>query len=405
MPTYPTYKLGEIAKIYNGNSINAEEKEKKYKGVDGRNYIGTKDIEFDCSVNYSNGVRIPFDEKKFKIAPAGSVLVCAEGGSAGKKSAFITEDVCFGNKLFAITNNQGLFDGKYVFYYTRYKRFFDLFKNELSGLIGGVSSKKFGEIPIPLPPLPTQRAIVARIESLFAELDKGVEKLKNAQQQLNVYRQAVLNDCLTKGSEKWNCIEIEKVADVVSGYAFKSNLFKEVGTFQVIRIGNVKPGKIRKNENPVFYEDVPDKVLEKTLLKCNDVVITLTGTRKKRDYGFTALIDCENLLLNQRLAYFRFNQSIYNPKFFLYYTWTDLFKDDFFSYETGNVGQGNVGVKAITKTKIPLPSLPEQQRIVQEIETRLSACDEVEKNIAESLQQADALRQSILKKAFEGELV
>lgn len=82
MPTYPTYKLGEIAKIYNGNSINAEEKEKKYKGVDGRNYIGTKDIEFDCSVNYSNGVRIPFDEKKFKIAPAGSVLVCAEGGSA-----------------------------------------------------------------------------------------------------------------------------------------------------------------------------------------------------------------------------------------------------------------------------------------------------------------------------------
>ena len=151
---YPTYKLGEIAKIYNGNSINAEEKERKYRGVEGRNYIGTKDIDFDCSVNYNNGVKIPFEEQKFKIAPAGSVLVCAEGGSAGKKSAYISEDVCFGNKLFAITNNQNLFEGKYVFYYTRYKQFFDLFKNELSGLIGGVSSKKFGEIPIPLPPLP-----------------------------------------------------------------------------------------------------------------------------------------------------------------------------------------------------------------------------------------------------------
>lgn len=89
----------------------------------------------------------------------------------------------------------------------------------------------------------------------------------------------------------------------------------------------------------------------------------------------------------------------------MYYTWTDLFKDDFFSYETGNVGQGNVGVKAITKTKIPLPSLPEQQRIVQEIETRLSQAEHVEARIEQSLQQAEALRQSILKKAFSGELV
>ena len=383
MPTYPTYKLGEVLSYEQPT-----------------NYI-VESTEYDDSYSIpvltaGKSFILGYTNEKEGVYDKLPVIIFDDFTTASKYVDFKFKVKSSAMKI--LSCNEKIADIKYVYYFMQitniqcdtHKRYW---------------ISDYSKVRIPLPPLATQHAIVTRIESLFAELDKGVEKLKTAQQQLKVYRQAVLNDCLTKGSEKWNCIEIEKVADVVSGYAFKSNLFKEVGTFQVIRIGNVKPGKIRKNENPVFYEDVPDKVLEKTLLKCNDVVITLTGTRKKRDYGFTALIDCENLLLNQRLAYFRFNQSIYNPKFFLYYTWTDLFKDDFFSYETGNVGQGNVGVKAITKTKIPLPSLPEQQRIVQEIETRLSACDEVEKNIAESLQQADALRQSILKKAFEGELV
>lgn len=383
MPTYPTYKLGEVLSYEQPT-----------------NYI-VESTEYDDSYSIpvltaGKSFILGYTNEKEGVYDKLPVIIFDDFTTASKYVDFKFKVKSSAMKI--LSCNEKIADIKYVYYFMQitniqcdtHKRYW---------------ISDYSKVRIPLPPLATQHAIVTRIESLFTELDKGVEKLKTAQQQLKVYRQAVLNDCLTKGSEKWNCIEIEKVADVVSGYAFKSNLFKEVGTFQVIRIGNVKPGKIRKNENPVFYEDVPDKVLEKTLLKCNDVVITLTGTRKKRDYGFTALIDCENLLLNQRLAYFRFNQSIYNPKFFLYYTWTDLFKDDFFSYETGNVGQGNVGVKAITKTKIPLPSLPEQQRIVQEIETRLSACDEVEKNIAESLQQADALRQSILKKAFEGELV
>jgi len=386
-----TYKLSEIAQSTKGKKPKSVSKEKT-EGFE-IPYVDIKAFEKGIVDNYTDGENCTFCKPD-------DVLIVWDGARCG----FVGRGVegAIGSTLAKISSEKYTNDFLFYFLQSKYKI---LNSNPRGVGIPHIEPNLLWNFEIPDVGKTTQRAIVARIETLFAELDKGVEKLKTAQQQLKVYKQAVLNDCLTKGSEKWNCIEIEKVADVVSGYAFKSNLFKEVGTFQVIRIGNVKPGKIRKNENPVFYEDVPDKVLEKTLLKCNDVVITLTGTRKKRDYGFTALIDCENLLLNQRLAYFRFNQSIYNPKFFLYYTWTDLFKDDFFSYETGNVGQGNVGVKAITKTKIPLPSLPEQQRIVQEIETRLSQAELVEASIEQSLQQAEALRQSILKKAFSGELV
>lgn len=407
MPTYPTYKLGEIAIIYNGNSINAEEKEKKYKGVDGRNYIGTKDIEFDCYVNYSNGVRIPFDEKKFKTAPAGSVLVCAEGGSAGKKSAFITEDVCFGNKLFAITNNQGLFDGKYVFYYTRYKRFFDLFKNELSGLIGGVSSKKFGEIPIPLPPLPTQHLIVTRIETLFAELDKGVEKLKTAQQQLKVYRQAVLNDCLTKGSEKWENVNIQYFLDKSSrgmitgpfGSALKKCEHQNFG-IPVLGIENIGEGAFIM-PNKIFVTEEKAKELKGFAVQSEDIIISRSGT-----VGEICKVPSfmNNALLSTNLIRVRLNLDVILADYFVL-----LFQCSQIKQQVKDLCKGTtrafLNQTILNQIQFPLPSLPIQQRIVQEIETRLSACDEVEKNIAESLQQSEALRQSILKKAFSGELV
>ena len=90
--------------------------------------------------------------------------------------------------------------------------------------------------------------------------------------------------------------------------------------------------------------------------------------------------------------------------FFLYYSWTEVFKDSFFVSETGNVGQGNVGMKAIQSTEIPLPPIQEQKRIVQSVESRFSICDMFEESIGKNLQKAEALRQSILKQAFEGRL-
>lgn len=185
--------LGDIAIIYNGNSINENLKNDKYKTCKaGFNYIGTKDVGFDGNIEYENGVKIPFNEPKFKIAPKGCVLVCSEGGSAGKKTGFVIEDICFGNKLYAITNEYSAFEGRYIYFYTRYRRFFELFQEQMNGIIGGVSAKKFSNITIPFAPLPIQRAIVLKIENLFASLDKGIADLKTAQEQLKVYRQAVL---------------------------------------------------------------------------------------------------------------------------------------------------------------------------------------------------------------------
>ncbi|MEO5947450.1 MAG: restriction endonuclease subunit S [Chitinophagaceae bacterium] len=278
-----------------------------------------------------------------------------------------------------------------------------------------ISLSKFSELDFPLPPKPTQQAIVSKIEELFSELDKGIENLHTAQQQLKTYRQSVLkwafegkltNENVKEGElpTGWKLVQIKDVAETYGGYAFKSGEFKTQGKYQVLRMGNVRPGILRYDESPVFLNKVDENVLSRSLLQINDIIITQTGTRKKRDYGFTVLIPKTNLLLNQRIAAIRFKEK-YLPKFFLYFSWTDLFKDQFFENETGNVGQGNVGMKAVTETLIPFCSIDEQHNIVQAIESRLSVADKMEESITQSLQQAEALRQSILKKAFEGKLI
>ena len=99
-----TSKLGEVCKIQSGNSIPAKEKDSLYRNInEGLPYIATKDISIDRSINYENGVKIPSKfYNKFKLSKKDSVLLCAEGGSAGKKIAYSNKDCHFVNKLFSI---------------------------------------------------------------------------------------------------------------------------------------------------------------------------------------------------------------------------------------------------------------------------------------------------------------
>ena len=197
--------------------------------------------------------------------------------------------------------------------------------------------------------------------------------------------------------------KIKELAKVVGGYSFKSKDFKKAGKYQVIRMGNVRPGIIRENENPVFMNDLDEKVLSRALLQPDDVIITQTGTKKKRDYGFTVIIEKDNYLLNQRIAAIRFDE-LYLPKFFLYFSWTDLFKDQYFANETGTVGQGNVGIKAITDAEVPFISIEHQEQIIENIELIHSETQRLEAIYQKKMDDLDELKKSILQKAFAGEL-
>jgi type I restriction enzyme, S subunit len=167
-------------------------------------------------------------------------------------------------------------------------------------------------------------------------------------------------------------------------------------------MANVRMGKIDLTQRPSFIRDVAPEIVEKYRLQQGDLVVTLTGTRKKRDYGYVAVIKHgKDLLLNQRIARVRPLSSVLSS-FLQLAMQTEHYRNRFFSHETGNVGQGNVGMAAVTKEVIILPPLAEQKRIVAEVERRLSVADQLEAVVNANLQRATRLRQSILHKAFTG---
>ena len=163
-------RLAAAANLYTGNSISNTEKKARYTAVEGTEYIGTKDVGFDHKVNYSNGVNIPQQYLPyFKIAPRSSVLLCIEGGSAGRKVAIVDKDVCFGNKLCCLSPYTSTLS-KYIFYYLQSPIFFEYFRGNLAGIIGGVSVNTLKTLIMPLPPQLELQRIVKHIDELFEHL-------------------------------------------------------------------------------------------------------------------------------------------------------------------------------------------------------------------------------------------
>jgi hypothetical protein len=192
-----------LAEIYTGNSINEKVKQEKYLGqTEGLNFIATKDIDFDGTIKYENGVKIN-DHEKFKIAPKNTPLLCIEGGSAGRKLGFSVEDVCFGNKLCAFVCKN--INPKLLYFYLQSNFFYHCFMKERHGLIGGVSVNTLKQIPFPLPPtLAEQQRIVNRIESMFAKLDEAKEKAQNVVDSFETRKAAILHKAFTgELTAKW----------------------------------------------------------------------------------------------------------------------------------------------------------------------------------------------------------
>ena len=286
-----------------------------------------------------------------------------------------------------------IFNPKIFFYFTKY-------------LVKKIPDKGYSrhfqyieKEKIPLPPINEQNRIVEKIEKLFSDLDKATEDLKKTQEQLKIYRQAVLKAAFEgKLTEKWreqNNIELSfeevslvDIADVILGQSPPSS------TYNTNRVG--LPFYQGKKEFGDLYP-TPEKYCSepKKIAESNDILISV-----RAPVGPTNFCK-EKSCIGRGLAAIRSKEKV--KKYYLFY-YLNYFVFNLIEKSTGTTFNA-ISKDTLERFKVSLFSLLEQQQIIKEIESRLSICDKLEEIIKQSLNKMEYLRQSILKKAFDGKLV
>lgn len=192
--TWDCCQLKYVARLYNGNSISDSEKD-NYTAKTDLPYIATKDVDLaSCTANYDNGLYVN-ENSGFKIAPAGCTLVCIEGGSAGKKKAFIDRRVAFVNKLCAFVPTE--VSNKYLFYYLCSPVFMLQFGRNITGLIGGVSISTIKRLLIPVPSKEEQKDIVEYLDSECSKIDKQISDLNRQIELLREINNRIISDVIS----------------------------------------------------------------------------------------------------------------------------------------------------------------------------------------------------------------
>jgi type I restriction enzyme S subunit len=258
----------------------------------------------------------------------------------------------------------------------------------------------------PLPPLPEQHRIVAKIDTLFSELDDSVASLKTIKAQLAVYRQAVL-----KWAFEGKLIEtvefplrnITCFFDISGGLTKNSKRDKLKRKMPYLRVANVYYNCLDLSE--IKKIGVMESEIEKTLLLQNDLLF-VEGNGSKEQIGRVAFWNSEiDMCLHQNHIIKGRPNGEMITKYAVYYFMSKQGRDQILNAAASTSGLYTLSVNKIKSFRIPICPNPEQQAIVSAIESRLSVCDKLEQTVDQTLALSASLRQSILKKAFEGRLV
>jgi type I restriction enzyme S subunit len=383
-----------------------------------------------------------------KIIPKGTLLVALYGATVGKLG-ILGFDSAINQAVCAISTKNSI-DQKFLFWYlSGYRN--KLLQARVGGAQPNISQQIVNDVQIPLPPLPEQSAIVSKIEQLFSDLDNGIENFKKAQAQLKHYRRSVLKAAcegkivqneaelaraegrdyevadvllariLKERREKWNgkgkykepsAPDMTGLPKLTEGWCWASlpqlgelargkskhrprddkNLYG--GHYPFIQTGDIRNsnGKI-KNFSQTYNEF---GLAQSRLWPAGTLCITIAANIA--DSSLLTFPSC----FPDSVVGFVCEEKHCDIRFIEFFIRTA--KKDLEKYAPATA-QKNINLETLQNLAIVFPPLAEQRRIVAEVEHRLAVCDKMEVTITESLLKAESLRQSILKKAFEGRLL
>ena len=305
----------------------------------------------------------------------------------------------YANKAYMITgkswvNNhahilRSKYNNSFLCYYLNYFNY--------KGYVSGTTRLKLTQsdmkrIPIPVPPIAEQERIVSQIEESLSQLDSAVETLKKTKQQLEVYRLSALKDVFMKTTPM---TPFKSITESRLGKMLDKE--KNTGIMREY-LRNINVRWFDFDLSDLLEMRIEDKETEKYSIEKGDLVICEGG-----EPGRCAVWESNDTVYYQKALHrVRFTDGS-NPKYYMYYLWFINRIGSLSKYFTGT-GIKHLTGQSLAKVPVPSISVQRQNEAVSYIEDRFYSIDQVDKILNQSLQQAEALRQSILRQAFKSKL-
>ena len=405
-------KLKYLADLYNGNSIPDDKKE--YYSNKKIPYIPTKAINVsDSKVDYNNGLSVNLEDG-FKIANQGSILLCIEGGSAGKKICIIDRDVAFVNKLCCLKPINVY--ARYLFYALQSEDFVSSFRLHLSGMIGGVSINDLKNIVIYSYDLIYENSIANFLDGKCSKIDEVSKKIKNEIESLKKYKEMLITESVTKGLDR----NVEMIDSNVHWIGLMPKKWNSTKLLYCLRksisdgphetpfliddgIPFISVDSLNESKN-IDFSSVKKYISEEDYKRFNikaniekgDILFSKAAT-----IGKTAIVGNEKFMVWSPLAILKSNEEIiYNS--YLYYLLNVPCLIEQIRLSGSYNTQANVGMREMERAIIPVPSLKEQSSIVSFLDDKCEVIDKIIDNKSEELKLLEKYKKSLIYEYITG---
>lgn len=267
-----------------------------------------------------------------------------------------------------------------------------------------------------------QTQIANFLDHETAKIDTLIEKQQQLIKLLKEKRQAVISHAVTKGlnpqapmkdsgvewlgevPEHWVVSKLKYFSSIQGGFAFSSDSFVEEG-IQILRIGNVYQNRLALERQPIFVSDKFLKELKDYHVTSGDLLMSLTGTLGKRDYGFAVKVDTHgDFLLNQRVAKLLPFKDRVSPDYLIYVLWSDSYLTQLYSLPSGTK-QANLANSDVLGISIAIPpSKEEQKQIANYLKGKLSTFDSTISKAEAAIKLMQERRTALISAAVTGKI-
>ncbi len=344
-------------------------------------------------------------DKKVKV---NDILICTASGSKSHlgKVALIEEplDMAFGGFMGVLRTKPNI-NPKFLFAFFKS----DIFLKHVFNIGDGanINNLKFSQIEdleFNLPSLPTQQRIVAKLDAIFAEIDKVTAAAETNSKNAEALFQSYLTQVFERGGDGWQRMEIGSISKVLNGYAFKSTDFNSENGVKCLKITNVGIREFVSDAN----EYLPNSFAinhSNFLVKEGSIVIPLTRTIIGGGLKVAIVpVGFHNSLLNQRVASIEVMHEIIDRDLVYYYLCSSIVRSYVLSH-VNTLMQPNLSIKDLLSMPVPIPLKELQSRIKNTISFSIDSIFQIKDLNIKKINECNFLKQSILKQAFNGELI